>query len=398
MAKLSIDDLDLKGKHVLMRVDFNVPLTPDLKVADDTRIRAALPSIKKVIEAGGMAILMSHLGRPKGQVKEEMRLRPAAVRLGELLGREVKMAPDCVGAEVEAMVAAMKPGDVLMLENLRFHKAETDNDPEFAKQLAKLGDVYVNDAFGSAHRAHASTEGVTKYFARCAAGYLMQKELVYLSKALESPAKPFVAIMGGAKISDKIELIENFMGRVDSLLVGGGMAYTFLKARGVPVGSSLVESDKVELATQLLAKAREQGVEFLLPVDHVAADSPEAEANAKAIDGEAVPDGLMGLDIGAKTIELFKKKILGARTVVWNGPLGMFEKTAFAKGTTEIAMALAEATAKGAVTIVGGGDSAAAVSKAGLAEKVSHVSTGGGASLEFLSGLKLPGVEALTDA
>lgn len=398
MAKLSIDDLDLKGKRVLMRVDFNVPLTPDLKVADDTRIRAALPSIKKVIDAGGMAILMSHLGRPKGQVKEEMRLRPAAVRLGELLGREVKMAPDCVGAEVEAMVAAMRPGDILMLENLRFHKAETDNDPEFAKQLAKLGDVYVNDAFGSAHRAHASTEGVTKYFARCAAGYLMQKELVYLSKALESPAKPLVAIMGGAKISDKIELIENFMGRVDSLLVGGGMAYTFLKARGVPVGSSLVESDKVELAAQLLAKARKQGVEFLLPVDHVAADSPEAEGNAKAIDGEAVPEGLMGLDIGAKTIELFKKKILGARTVVWNGPLGMFEKTAFAKGTTEIAMALAEATAKGAVTIVGGGDSAAAVSKAGLAEKVSHVSTGGGASLEFLSGLKLPGVEALTDA
>lgn len=398
MAKLSIDDLDLKGKRVLMRVDFNVPLTPDLKVADDTRIRAALPSIKKVIDAGGMAILMSHLGRPKGQVKEEMRLRPAAVRLGELLGREVKMAPDCVGAEVGAMVAAMRPGDILMLENLRFHKAETDNDPEFAKQLAKLGDVYVNDAFGSAHRAHASTEGVTKYFARCAAGYLMQKELVYLSKALESPAKPFVAIMGGAKISDKIELIENFMGRVDSLLVGGGMAYTFLKARGVPVGASLVESDKVELAAQLLAKARKQGVEFLLPVDHVAADSPEAEGNAKAIDGEAVPEGLMGLDIGAKTIELFKKKILGARTVVWNGPLGMFEKTAFAKGTTEIAMALAEATAKGAVTIVGGGDSAAAVSKAGLAEKVSHVSTGGGASLEFLSGLKLPGVEALTDA
>ncbi len=398
MAKLSIDDLDLKGKHVLMRVDFNVPLTPDLKVADDTRIRAALPSIKKVIDAGGMAILMSHLGRPKGQVKEEMRLRPAAVRLGELLGREVKMAPDCVGPEVEAMVAAMKPGDVLMLENLRFHKAETDNDPEFAKQLAKLGDVYVNDAFGSAHRAHASTEGVTKYFAKCAAGYLMQKELVYLSKVLEAPAKPFVAIMGGAKISDKIELIENFMGRVDSLLVGGGMAYTFLKARGVPVGSSLVESDKVELAAQLLAKAMEKGVELLLPLDHVAAESPEAEGKVRTVDGEAVPEGLMGLDIGPKTIELFRKKILGARTIVWNGPLGMFEKSAFAKGTMEVAKALAEATAKGAITIVGGGDSAAAVAKAGLADKVSHVSTGGGASLEFLSGLKLPGVEALTEA
>jgi len=398
MAKLSIDDLELKGKRVLMRVDFNVPLTPDLKVADDTRIRAALPSIKKVIEAGGMAILMSHLGRPKGQVKEEMRLRPAAVRLGELLGREVKMAPDCVGPEVEAMVAAMKPGDVLMLENLRFNKAETDNDPEFAKQLAKLGDVYVNDAFGSAHRAHASTEGVTKYFAKCAAGYLMQKELVYLSKALESPAKPFVAIMGGAKISDKIELIENFLGRVDALLVGGGMAYTFLKARGVSVGSSLVESDKVELAAQLLQRAKAKGVELLLPTDHVVAENPESEGKAKVVDGEAVPEGLMGLDIGPKTIDLFRNKILAARTVVWNGPLGMFEKAAFAQGTMAIAKALAEATGKGAVTIVGGGDSAAAIAKAGLADKVSHVSTGGGASLEFLSGLKLPGVEALTEA
>ncbi|MBC7187077.1 MAG: phosphoglycerate kinase [Calditrichaeota bacterium] len=398
MAKLSIDDLDLKGKRVLMRVDFNVPLTADLKVADDTRIRAALPSIKKVVDAGGMAILMSHLGRPKGQVKEEMRLRPAAARLSELLGREVKMAPDCVGPEVEAMVAAMKPGDVLMLENLRFHKAETDNDPEFAKQLAKLGDVYVNDAFGSAHRAHASTEGVTKYFSKCAAGYLMQRELLYLSKALESPAKPFVAIMGGAKISDKIELIENFLGNVDSLLVGGAMAYTFLKARGVAVGSSLVEADKLDLAAQLLQRAQQRGVELLLPVDHVAAPSAEAEADAKVIDGETIPEGLMGLDIGPKTIDQFKKKILGARTVVWNGPLGMFEKGAFAEGTMEIAKALADATARGAVTIVGGGDSAAAIAKAKLADKVSHVSTGGGASLEFLSGLKLPGVEALTEA
>ncbi len=398
MAKLSIDDLDLHGKRVLMRVDFNVPLTPDLKVADDTRIRAALPSIKKVIDAGGMAVLMSHLGRPKGQVKEEMRLRPAAVRLGELLGREVKMAPDCVGPEVEAMVAAMKPGDVLLLENLRFHKAETDNDPEFAKQLAKLGDVYVNDAFGSAHRAHASTEGVTKYFERCAAGYLMQKELLYLSKALESPAKPFVAVLGGAKISDKIELIENFVGKVDSLLVGGGMAYTFLKAKGVSVGASLVEEDKLSLAAQLLDTAKKRGVELLLPVDHVVAKEPEAEETAQVIEGEAIPEGMMALDIGPKTRELFKNRVLGARTVVWNGPLGMFEKAAFAKGTMEIARALADATSNGAVTIVGGGDSAAAVAKAGLSEEVSHVSTGGGASLEFLSGLKLPGVEALTEA
>ncbi|MDZ7271821.1 MAG: phosphoglycerate kinase [candidate division KSB1 bacterium] len=398
MAKLSIDDLDLKGKRVLMRVDFNVPLTPDLKVADDTRIRAAVPSIKKVVDSGGMAILMSHLGRPKGQVKEEMRLRPAAVRLSEILGREVKMAPDCVGPEVEAMVAAMKPGDVLLLENLRFHKAETDNDPEFAKQLAKLGDVYVNDAFGSAHRAHASTEGVTKYFDRCAAGYLMQRELLYLSKALESPAKPFVAVMGGAKISDKIELIENFVGKVDSLLIGGGMAYTFLKAKGVPVGSSLVEEDKLTLAAQLLETAKKRGVELLLPVDHIVAKGPEAEGTVQVVDGEAIPEGMMGLDIGPKTTKLFESKILKARTVVWNGPLGMFEKPAFAKGTMEIARALAEATAKGAVTIVGGGDSAAAVAKANLSDKVSHVSTGGGASLEFLSGLKLPGVEALTEA
>ncbi|MCR4437541.1 MAG: phosphoglycerate kinase [bacterium] len=398
MAKLSIDDLDLKGKRVLMRVDFNVPLTVDLKVADDTRICAAIPSIKKVIDAGGMAILMSHLGRPKGQVKEEMRLRPAAARLSELLGREVKMAPDCVGPEVEAMVRAMKPGEVLMLENLRFHKAETDNDPDFARQLAKLGDVYVNDAFGSAHRAHASTEGVTKYFEKCAAGYLMQRELLYLSKALQSPAKPFVAIMGGAKISDKIELIENFLGNVNSLLVGGAMAYTFLKARGVAVGSSLVEADKLDLAAQLLQRAQQRGVELLLPVDHVVAPNAETEAEAKVIVGEAIPDGLMGLDIGPKAIEEFKKKILGARTVVWNGPLGMFEKGAFAKGTMEIAKALADATAQGAVTIVGGGDSAAAIAKAKLSDKVSHVSTGGGASLEFLSGLKLPGVEALTEA
>ncbi len=397
MNKLTIDDLDLKGKRVLMRVDFNVPLTEDGQVADDMRIRAALPSIKKVLEEGGSLVLMSHLGRPKGKWNEKYSLKPVAKRLSELLGQEVKMAPDCVGPEVEKMASELKPGEVLLLENLRFHPGEEANDPEFAKQLAKLGDIYVNDAFGTAHRAHASTEGVTKYFDLCAAGYLMQKELEYLGKAVHNPEHPYVAIMGGAKISGKIDVINNLLPKVDVLLIGGGMSYTFFKAKGVNIGNSLLEEDRIPVAKDVLEQAGKKGVELLLPVDNVVATAVDESAETKVTDGPDVPDGWIGVDIGPKTVDLYREKILAAKTVVWNGPMGVFEKEPFAKGTFAVAQALADATAKGAVTIVGGGDSAAAIRKAGLADKVSHVSTGGGASLEFLAGLTLPGVAALTD-
>jgi phosphoglycerate kinase len=388
MAKLSVRDLDLKGKRVFMRVDFNVPLAPGgQEITSDKRIKAALPTIKYVLEQGAGLVLASHLGRPKGKVNPEMSLKPAAVRLSELLGKPVKMAPDCIGPEVEAMLPA--PGEVLLLENLRFHPEEEKNAPEFAAQLAKLGDVYVNDAFGTAHRAHASTEGIIQFLKPAAAGLLMQKELEYLFKCTQSPEHPCVGILGGAKVSDKIEVIENLLKFVDKLLIGGAMAYTFLKAQGKPTGKSLVEEDKVELAKALLEKA---GDKLVLPCDHiVAAELAENAANEAVVE---IPAGKMGLDIGPETAKAFAAILGSARTIIWNGPMGVFEKKPFDAGTVAVAKAVA---GSGALSVVGGGDSEKAVKNAGVADKISHISTGGGASLEFLSGLVLPGVAALTD-
>ncbi len=398
MNKLTIDKVELKGKRVLVRVDFNVPLDENLNITDDTRIVESLPTIKKIVAEGGKAILMSHLGRPKGGPNPKYSLKPTAIRLSELLGKEVKLAPDCVGDEVKAMVNQMKDGDVLILENVRFHPEEEKNDPEFAKQLAELGDVYINDAFGSAHRAHASTEGVTKYIKVCAAGYLMQKELEYLGAAVSNPKRPYVAILGGAKISGKIDVINNLLDKVDTLIIGGGMAFTFFKAQGKEIGKSLLEEEKIELAKEVLQKVKNTGVKFLLPVDVVVASEFNNDSPSTVVNVDSIPSDKMGLDIGPETIKLFEEEILKARTVVWNGPMGVFEFDNFAKGTFAIAQALAEATANGVVTVIGGGDSAAAIAKAGLKDKVSHVSTGGGASLEFLEGKILPGVAALNDA
>ena len=397
MNKLSIDNVDLINKRVLVRVDFNVPLDEKLNITNDIRIVESLPTIKKIISSGGKAILMSHLGRPKGERKPEFSLKPAAERLSELLGKEVKLAPDCIGSDVEKMVNEMKPGDVILLENLRFHKQEEKNDPEFAKKLAKLGDVYINDAFGSAHRAHASTEGVTKFIKTCAAGYLMQKELDYLGKALAKPKRPYCAILGGAKISGKIDVIKNLLDKVDSLIVGGGMAFTFFKAEGKEIGKSLLEVEKLDLAKDLLQNLKSSKIKFLLPVDVVVADEFKNESPSKVVSVDNIPPDKMGLDIGHETIKLFSDELMKSKTIVWNGPMGVFEMDNFAKGTFEIAQVLAKATSGGAVTVIGGGDSAAAISKAGLEKKVSHVSTGGGASLEFLEGKVLPGVAALTD-
>lgn len=398
MNKLTIDKVELKGKRVLVRVDFNVPLDENLNITDDTRIVESLPTIKKIISEGGKAILMSHLGRPKGGPNPKYSLKPTAKRLSELLGKEVKLAPDCIGDEVKAMVSQMKDGDVLILENVRFHPEEEKNDPEFAKKLAEIGDVYINDAFGSAHRAHASTEGVTKFIKVCAAGYLMQKELEYLGAAVSNPNRPYVAILGGAKISGKIDVINNLLDKVDTLIIGGGMAFTFFKAQGKEIGKSLLEEEKIELAKEVLQKVKNTGVKFLLPVDVVVASEFNNDSPAEVVSVDSIPSDKMGLDIGPETIKLFKEEILKAKTVVWNGPMGVFEFDNFAKGTFAIAQALAEATAKGVVTVIGGGDSAAAIAKAGLKDKVSHVSTGGGASLEFLEGKILPGVAALNDA
>ena len=395
MSTLSIRDLNLNGRRVFMRVDFNVPLAPGgQEITSDKRIRASLPSIQYALDHGAGLVLASHLGRPKGKPNAEMSLKPVAVKLTELLGRPVAMAPDCVGPEVEAMLP--KPGEVLLLENLRFHAEEEKNDPKFSEQLARLGDVYVNDAFGSAHRAHASTVGMIAYMKEAAAGLLMDKELEYLNKVTKNPERPCIAILGGAKVSDKIEVIQNLMKVVDKLMIGGAMAYTFLKSQGLPVGKSLVEEDKLDLARSLLAEAKERNFQLLLPVDHVVAESPNSTAT-KVTDIAGTPDGWMGLDIGPKTVELFSQAISKARTIVWNGPLGMFERPAFSQGTLAIAKAVAAATMGGATSIIGGGDSVAAAEQSGVAKQISHISTGGGASLEFLAGEKLPGVEALTD-
>ncbi len=397
MKKLSIDKVELKSKRVLVRVDFNVPLDENLKITDDIRITSALPTIKKIIDNGGRTILMSHLGRPKGGPNPKYSLKPVAVRLGELLQMDVKFAPDCIGDQVIAIVNSMKDGEILLLENLRFHAQEEKNDPEFAKQLAELGDVYINDALGSAHRAHASTEGVTKFIKTCASGYLMQKELDYLGSAVANPLRPFTAILGGSKISGKIDVIENLLPKVDYLLIGGGMAYTFYKAMGYEIGTSLLEAEKLDLAKDMLEKFKNSKAKVILPKDNVVASEFKNESPALVVGADKIPSDKMGLDIGPETTEEFKNVILSSKTVVWNGPLGVFEFDNFAYGTNAIAQALAEATSNGAITIIGGGDSAAAISKAGLDEKVSHVSTGGGASLEFLEGKILPGVAALND-
>jgi len=397
MKKLSINDLNFKDKRVLVRVDFNVPLDENLRVTDDIRIVSSLPTIKKIISDGGKAILMSHLGRPKGKVNPKYSLKPAAEKLSELLSKNVILVPDCIGEDVKKIVNDMKTGDVVLLENLRFHEEEEKNDQGFAKQLSELGDVYINDAFGSAHRAHASTEGVTKYIDKCAAGYLMQKELEYLGGAVSSPKKPYCAILGGAKISGKIDVINNLLDKVDTMLIGGGMAFTFFKAQGKEIGKSLLEEEKLELAKELLDKVKGMNVKFLLPVDVIVADEFKNESPSETVSIDNVASGKMGLDIGPETVKLFSDEIMKSKTIVWNGPMGVFEMPNFAKGTFEIAKALAEATSNGAVTVVGGGDSSAAISKAGLNDKVSHVSTGGGASLEFLEGKTLPGVAALTD-
>jgi phosphoglycerate kinase len=388
MAKLSIRDLDLAGKRVFMRVDFNVPLAPGgQEITSDKRIKAALPTIKYALDHGCGLVLASHLGRPKGKPNPEMSLKPVAVRLSELLGKPVAFAPDCVGPEVEKMLPA--PGQVLLLENLRYHAAEEKNDPAFAKQLARLGDVYVNDAFGTAHRAHASTVGIIEFLKPAAAGLLMEKELEYLEKCTQNPAHPCVGILGGAKVSDKIEVIENLLKFVDRLLIGGAMAYTFMKAQGKPTGKSLVEEDKVELAKEILAHS---GDKLMLPVDHVVA--AEFAENAPNEVVEEIPDGKMGMDIGPKTRAAFAEVLKTAKTIIWNGPMGVFEKKPFDAGTVAVAKAVAES---GALSVVGGGDSEKAVKNAGVADKISHISTGGGASLEYLSGITLPGVAALTD-
>jgi phosphoglycerate kinase len=401
MSKLSIRDLPLSGNRVLMRVDFNVPLD-DGRVMDDTRIRETLPSIEYALRHGARLILASHLGRPKGKPNPKMSLKPVAERLRMVLDKElargenVGFCPDCVGPEAEEVAMQLEKGQTLLLENLRFHAEEEANDEKFSKQLANLADFYVNDAFGTAHRAHASTVGITKSVSKSAAGLLMEKELQYLGKAMEHPEEPFVAILGGAKVSDKIEVIRSLMTKVESLIIGGGMAYTFLKAQGQEIGKSLLEADKVELARQLLEEAKKQNVKLLLPIDHVVAMKPESNAVVQQIgEGQPIPADRMALDIGPKTIELFSEEISRARTIVWNGPMGVFEVPGFSRGTFKIAHAIAENV--GATSIVGGGDSVAAVRAAGVAEKITHISTGGGASLEFLEGKKLPGVEALTD-
>jgi phosphoglycerate kinase len=394
---------DLAGKRVLMRADFNVPLDDQGAITDDTRIRAALPTINELTSKGAKVILTSHFGRPKGddfasRATDKNRLTPVADRLSKLLGKTVAKPSDCVGPEVEAAVAAMANGDVILLENVRFHPGEEANDPAFAKQLASIADLYVNDAFGTAHRAHASTAGVTQFLSPSVAGLLVEKELKFLQEAIENPKRPLAAIVGGSKVSSKIGVIETLLDKVDKIFIGGGMIFTFYKARGMAVGSSLVEEDKLELARTLEAKAKEKGVQFLLPTDVVLADKFAADANTQIVAADAIPDGWMGLDIGPDSIKTFQAALADVKSVIWNGPMGVFEMDKFAAGTEAIAHTLAELTPKGCTTIIGGGDSVAAVEKVGLADQMSHISTGGGASLELLEGKELPGIAALDDA
>ena len=392
MAKKTIADINVQGQRVLMRVDFNVPMQ-DGVITDDKRIRAAVPSIKHLLGQGGKVILMSHFGRPKGKPEDAFRLDPIAKRLSELLGQPVQKADDCIGPEVAQMAAALQPGEVLLLENVRFYAEEEKNDPEFAKSLAALGDVYVNDAFGTAHRAHASTEGVAKYLP-AVSGFLMEKELQFLGSAIEEPKRPFVAILGGAKVKDKIAVIEALLNKVDSLIIGGGMAYTFFKAQGYEIGNSLLDAERLAFCQEITKKAKEKGVNLLLPIDIVVGKEFSADTEHKVVAVDAIPADWEGLDIGPESTKLFSEVVKNAGTVVWNGPMGVFEFESFAHGTRGVAQAMAESSA---VTVIGGGDSAAAVEQMGLAEKMTHVSTGGGASLEFLEGKILPGVAALND-
>ena len=394
----NLTEADLVGKRVLVRADFNVPLDDNLKITDDTRIRAALPTIEYLREKGAKVILCSHFGRPKGQVQESMRLTPVAKRLSELLGSEVISCQDCIGDEVASQINQMQNGQVALLENVRFYAAEEENDPEFAKKLAANADLYVNDAFGTAHRAHASTEGVTHYLSPSVAGYLIEKELNFLQGAIESPQRPLAAIVGGSKVSSKIGVIETLLEKCDKLLIGGGMIFTFYKARGLDVGKSLVEEDKLELAKALEAKAKEKNVTLLLPTDVVVADKFAADANSQIVSINNIPDGWMGLDIGPDSVKLFQDALSDCKTIIWNGPMGVFEIDKFAVGTEAIAHSLAELTKNNAITIIGGGDSVAAVEKVGVAQQMSHISTGGGASLELLEGKELPGISALDEA
>ncbi len=397
MSKLTINDIDTAGKRVLVRVDFNVPLDAAGQITDDTRIRAALPTIEHLLAQGAAVILMSHLGRPQGTPVAEMSLVPVAQALSKLLGREVEMAADCIGDKVASQAAGLAAGRVLLLENLRFHAAEEQNDESFARALAGVADIYVNDAFGAAHRAHASTEGVTRFIDTAVSGLLMEREVTYLDEALKNPQHPFIAILGGKKISGKIEVIEHLLDKVDVLLIGGGMSYTFFKVMGLQIGNSLLEEDRLDTAKNILAQAEAKGVEFLLPIDCVVADDFAVDAQSQIVARDAMPQGWEGMDIGPETRKLYADKIAGSGTVVWNGPLGVFEMQPFAQGTLQVAEALVAATGAGAMSIIGGGDTAAALTQAGLAEGMTHISTGGGASLECMGGRVLPGVEALVD-
>jgi phosphoglycerate kinase len=395
LKKLGVDQLQVNDRKVFLRVDFNVPLNEKQQVTDDTRLTAALPTIRRLLDGGARLAIASHQGRPKGKVIPGLSLRPVAVRLAELLGQDVAFAPDCIGSPVMEAVEALAPGSVVLLENLRFHEGESKNDPEFSAALALGFDQYVNDAFGMAHRAHASNVGITAHFERAACGFLMREEIDYLGNAVSHPKLPFVALLGGAKVADKIPVVENLMPKMDVLLIGGGMAYTFLKAQGHEIGLSLLDSEHVNLSRSVLQRAKEAGVKVFLPVDHVAAESLQASSGSTSVDGVDIPEDLVGLDIGPATVQQFTNQLAVAGTIVWNGPMGVFEKDAFAQGTLAVGRAVA---ASDAISIVGGGDSVAAVNKAGVAGDITHISTGGGASLEYLSGKVLPGVDALTDA